>query len=122
MKVGASAVFDGVTIVEAVSETSNSCPASFGNQCAGSSSFTVGAGGSTFGQTFPAATNTFYDQHASTSASSALDAAGINSCSSSCKQVYSCGGTPIGTFTINRSFTKGTIQGTPVTNVTVTKN
>lgn len=113
--------WNGTAIVEALTQSSNNCPASFGSQCTGSSTFTVGQGGSTFGQNFAATQNIFYDQHASTSTVSALDNAGINSCQVTCSQTYSCGGHAIGTFTINRSFTKGTIQNTPVTNVTVTK-
>ena len=113
--------WDGTQIVEAVSSSSNSCPSSFGNQCSGSDTFTVGNGGSTFGQNFPARQNIFYDQHVTTSGVSILDAAGITSCTAVCSQSYSCGGHVIGNFTITRRFTKGTISGTPVTNVTVTK-
>jgi hypothetical protein len=112
--------WNNVQITESVTAASNDCPASFG-ACAASDTFTVGTGGSTFGQTFTGTTNIFYDQHTSTGSVSALDSAGIDSCTRVCNQTYSCGGNVIGTFTINRSFTKGTIQNTPVTNVTVTK-
>jgi hypothetical protein len=112
--------WNNIQITESVTASSNDCPASFGS-CAASDTFTVGTGGSTFGQAFTGTTNIFYDQHTSTGSVSALDAAGIDSCTRVCNQTYSCGGHVIGTFTINRSFTKGTIQNTPVTNVTVTK-
>jgi len=113
--------WNNTQITEAVSQSSNSCPSSFGSLCSGSDTFTVGTGGSTFGQNFAATQNIFYDQHVTTSGVSILDSAGINSCQATCAQTYSCGGNVIGNFTINRSFTKGTIQNTPVTNVTVTK-
>ena len=112
--------WNNIQITESVTPSSNDCPASFGS-CAASDTFTVGTGGTAFGQTFTGTTNIFYDLHTSTGAVSALDSAGINSCTRVCSQTYSCGGHVIGTFTINRSFTKGTIQNTPVTNVTVTK-
>jgi hypothetical protein len=113
--------WNGTAIVEALTQSSNNCPSSFGAFCTGSDTFTVGQGGSTFGQNFAATQNIFYDQHVTTGTVSALDAAGINSCQVTCAQSYSCGGHVIGTFTINRSLTKGTIQNTPVTDVTVTK-
>ena len=65
--------------------------------------------------------NIFYDQHVTTSALSMLDVAGISACTIKCSQTYSCGGKVIGNFTITRAFSKGTISGTPVTYVTVTK-
>jgi hypothetical protein len=113
--------WNGTQITEALTTVSNNCPQSFGAFCTGSSTFTVGAGGSEFGQNFAPTQNIFYDKHFSTGAVSALDTAGIDSCAASCTQSYSCGGHVIGSFTVNRSFTKGTIQNTPVTNVAVTK-
>jgi hypothetical protein len=113
--------WNGIAIVEAVTESSNNCPSSFGSLCSGSDTFTVGQSTSDSGQNFAATQNIFYDHHSTISPVSALDAAGINSCQATCAQAYSCGGHVIGNFTINRSFTKGTIQNTPVTNVTVTK-
>lgn len=114
--------WSGTKITEAVSESNTTCPASFGNQCTGSSTFTVGAGGTARnGQTFTGKKNAFYDQHNSVGSVSVLDQAGIQSCTSTCSQTYSCNGNAIGHFTITRSFTKGTINGTAVTNVGVTK-
>jgi hypothetical protein len=113
--------WNGTLIVEAVSNASSSCPASFGDQCAGSDTFTVGDGGVAFGQNFPARTNIFYDQHVTTDVVSLLDTAGINSCTAVCSQQYSCGGTVIGRFTITRRFAKSSISSTPVTIVNVSK-
>jgi len=111
----------GTEITEAVTPGAiNTCPASFGS-CSGSSIFTVGEGGGDWGVTLPPQQNIFYDEHSQTNSISLLDAAGINSCQRTCSQVYTCNGTPIGSFTINRTFTKGLIQGDHVTVVTVTK-
>jgi len=126
MVVGPASVnFDGnANIIEAVTtDTSNSdCPASFGDQCAGSSTFTINAGGTAVdGTTVTAMHNTFYDQHYSQGSVNALASAGIDSCKVTCNQTYSCNGMAVAHFTIVRTFTKGTIQNTPVTLVTVTK-
>lgn len=126
MQVGpqASGPFDGDQITEAVSDNfvmQATCPTSFGPYCRGSDTFTVGLGASGFGVTKPAAPNTFYDFHTTVFAVSLLDAAGMNSCTVSCNQTYSCGGNIIGSFLITRDMSKDAIQNTPVTRVTVTK-
>jgi hypothetical protein len=118
--------FNGAVIQEAVSyaspPASNTCPPSFGNLCAGSSAFTVGApSGSAYGVSLPGQQNVYYDWHTTTGMSSALHGAGINSCTATCSQVYRCGGVVIGTFTIRRDFTRDIIGGQNVTRVTVTK-
>ena len=74
-----------------------------------------------FGVTKLPVTNIFYDLHATPFSESLLDDAHISSCTAGCTQTYSCNGQNIGTFTIIRDFTKDTIQGTPVTRVSVTK-
>jgi YD repeat-containing protein len=113
--------WSGTQIVESVTPGAiNTCPASFGS-CSGSSVFTVGEGGGDWGVTLPPQQNIFVDEHSQTDPTSLLDVAGINSCQRTCAQVYTCNGTPIGSFTINRTFTKGLIQGDHVTVVTVTK-
>jgi hypothetical protein len=111
--------WDGVQITEALSITSNTC--SFGTFCTDTSTFTVGEGGEVFGVQFPATQNIFYDRHTTTATFSALHQAGQESCQVVCQQTYSCGGQVIGTFTVTRTFQKDTIQGTPVTRVTITK-
>lgn len=91
------------------------------NMCSGSDTFIVGDGGSDFGvNKFPAA-NTFYDFHETGDTRNLLVVANQNSCTVGCSQTYSCNGRLIGSFTIIRNFTKDTIQGTPVTRVTVSK-
>jgi uncharacterized protein DUF6531 len=113
--------YKGGLVTESMTQSINTCPANFGNLCSGSDSFATGQGGSAFGVTFPPQHNIFYDQHTTTSTVSFLDQAGISSCVAVCKQTYTCNATVIGTFNVTRTFTKGTIQSTPVTNVAVTK-
>ncbi|MGH7340131.1 MAG: carboxypeptidase regulatory-like domain-containing protein, partial [Candidatus Rokuibacteriota bacterium] len=113
--------WDGVAITESLTTASNNCPAAFGDLCAGSSTFTVGAGGQTFGQVFSGQRNTFYDQHVTTASVSALHATGTESCTGVCQQRYSCEGRVIGTHNVTRVFTRDTINGVDVTNVAVTK-
>jgi len=89
---------------------------------AGNSTFTVGDGGTLLdGQVVPPQQNIFYDEHAIISDQSLMDYYHINTCTASCRQQYSCGGSVPGTFTVNRIFSKGVIGNTPVTNVLVTK-
>jgi hypothetical protein len=127
MQVGPSGTnANGVQITESVSQLSNTCPANFGAQCTGSDTFTVGTndnGNDTVdGASTRAIQNVFYDNHVVYGPSNYLAAAGITSCASTCQQVYTCGGHQVGpTFTITRSYTKGTVGSTAVTNVTTTK-
>jgi hypothetical protein len=82
----------------------------------------VGTAGQALDGTLLAATpNAFWDEHAIASSSSLLDYYGATSCKIVCNQQYSCNSTQLGAFTLTFNFTKGTINGTPVTNVTVTK-
>lgn len=117
--------FNGAQITESVTTNfvlQQTCPSPvFFNSCSGSDTFTIGNGGSLFGVTKLPATNTFYDLHSYLDTISSLDDAHINSCTTGCSQTYSCNGVVIGGFTIIRNFTKDTIQGTPVTRVSVTK-
>jgi hypothetical protein len=117
--------FDGnANIVETVStDAANStCPANFGNFCAGSSTFTIGTGGTAFdGTPVQGQHNIFFDQHYATNTLSLLDAGGIDSCKVICLQTYSCNSKSVGNFTITRVLTKGTIQGQKVTLITTTK-
>ncbi|WP_353070544.1 Ig-like domain-containing protein (plasmid) [Tunturibacter empetritectus] len=122
MQVPSNPNSNGTPIGESLTTTSNSCPASFGNICTGSSTFFVGTGATMInGQSFAAVPNQFYDQHYSVSSASELDQNGIASCSVACHQTYTCNGTSIGTFTITRQFTKGVVGPYAVTNVGVTK-
>jgi hypothetical protein len=126
--------WDGVTITESLTfdAAHSSCPINgfFDKLCdtgvtGGASTFTVGKGGSELGFTFPAQHNVFYDEHLFGAAVSVLDAPEIppslNSCTASCRQQYFCEGNLIGTFTVTRTFTRGTINGQNVTNITISK-
>jgi hypothetical protein len=127
MQVGPSATnWNNTQILESVTQVSNTCPTSFPVQCSGSTTFIVGENdddnNSVDGASTPATQNQFYDNHTTTSASNLLVAGGKDSCSSSCQQTYWCGGQQIGpTFTITRSYTKGTVGPTAVTNIGVSK-
>jgi hypothetical protein len=75
-------------------------------------------------QTQYAVTNQFWDAHITIDASSPQSflAAGSPQCFVVCKQSYSCNnGAPIATFTITRTFSTSIVNGTPVTEVKVTK-
>jgi hypothetical protein len=77
------------------------------------------------GTTEPAMANIFYDQHITVDRlpphNSMLNVLGLNTCQATCNQVYSCGGHQVSTYSINYSYTRDQIQGTPVTRVGVTK-
>lgn len=124
--------WDGATLTEVVAAVSSTCPSSWPanavSLCQGSSSFPVGENGQTHqsldGQLFPAQSNVFLDEHVNYSKASFFDAygsGGSNTCQIVCRQQYVCGGTVRGTFTITYNYSKGTLNGQPVTNVSVTK-
>jgi len=50
-----------------------------------------------------------------------LTQAGLGGCAATCSQTYYCGGLPLGSFSINYAFTKGSISGQSVTITGVTK-
>jgi hypothetical protein len=123
--------WDGVSVVEANTVASSTCPATLTHPgpCTGNATFVVGSasGKSNVQPVQPAMQNRFYDFHTThTRALSVLhdstrNPAGLNSCKTVCKQTYSCGGAVIGTHTVTRTFTKGTSGGNDVTIVNVTK-
>jgi hypothetical protein len=114
---------DGAQIQEVASQVSNTCPAIFGNICSGSATWTVGFGSQHFGQTFPSKHNMFQDWHVNVGADSILNAVSMQSCAATCSQAYSCNGAQLGgAFTIQYSFTAGSIMGDDVTFVDVTKS
>ena len=105
----------------------NTCPNS---ACPGSSTFTVGVADAFYNVRFGASNNIFYDGHTGVFGASILDQYGLNSCTFGCNQIYyavsdpsgnSCGNANIAGFTIIYTFTKDTIQGTPVSRTSVTK-
>jgi hypothetical protein len=117
--------WDGSKIKESWTQSSlYTCPTSPSNVwpqiCSGSGTFTVGTGGqSADGQIFLAQSNIFYDQHTFDSNVSVLNYSNIQSCTAACVQTYSCNGTVVGTYNFTFQFTKGTVSGTNVTNVSV---
>jgi hypothetical protein len=120
--------WDGTNIVESFpTGITSDCPKEFGiSPCNGSSTFIVGASRNSpvFGA-LPATKNRFYDFHETRWKGGSLlhdrNPAGIDSCTISCEQNYSCGGTVIAKPTITRTFTKGKIGSLDVTNVSVSK-
>jgi len=63
----------------------------------------------------------FFDWHTLMYATDILGPANRSSCTDICHLAYSCGTTPIGSFTITKSGSHATIQNTPVTVMSVTK-
>ena len=121
--------WDKTAIVESFSLTEgySTCPENlFAKRCVAGQPFVVGQpGGIEFPKEvldFDALDNIFYDKHISTNAHSALSTPGApGQCTVVCYQTYSCGKTAIGKFKIVKQYNLGVINGTPVTNVTVTK-
>jgi len=118
--------WNGVQVSETLYTLFNTCPPQMhgGNFCGGSSTFIIGTNGDGKlwnGQPVSPVSNAFYDQHMTNDLASDLDQYGVPACSAACNQWYTCGGSALGVFQIRRDFTKDTIQGTPVTRVTVAK-
>ncbi|MGD0214915.1 MAG: IPT/TIG domain-containing protein [Terriglobales bacterium] len=118
--------WDLTPITESFTGRVTTCPSiiPLAKTCSPGSPFIVGKYGETeFGAKFEAEHNIFYDEHLVTNpAVSILSQPGApNECTVTCQQMYSCGGKQIGAFTIVKSLTLGTIRGTPVTNVNITK-
>ncbi len=112
----------GTIVTETLSKGSSTCPQGFPNVCttstgATTSSLSIGTAGTTLdGTNLPATPNVMWDEHAVASSSSLL--ASGQSCSATCSQRYTCGGTVIGQYTITYGFTTSMMNGTLVTNVT----
>jgi hypothetical protein len=108
-------------IREDVGPSSNSCPPAWGT-CSGNATFTVGLGGYSFDQRYlPPLLNVYYDQHITTDTTSLLHNWGVDACTLTCAQVFSCRGAQIGAFTIQRDFVRDVLNGQGVTRVNVTK-
>ncbi|MGD0613024.1 MAG: hypothetical protein ABSB41_16120 [Anaerolineales bacterium] len=123
----ASTNWDGTRIVEANSQTKNTCPKEFGiSPCSGADTFTVGAAlNSSILGNLPATSNHFYDFHITRWNKGSLlhdrNPNQIDTCETVCEQKYSCSGNVIGTHTVTRTFTKGKSGSRDVTLVNVTK-
>ena len=126
-----STSWDGNEVVEAVQQTSSTCPDTLTvpGPCNGHSHFPIGASmrGRGVRPEQPAMRNRFYDIHTSQSerVSFLHDATrnprNLNSCESVCRQDYGYNGAIIGSHSIRRVFRKGTFDGRDVTIVDVTK-
>jgi hypothetical protein len=124
--------WDGTQIAESLATISNTCPAQAfppgRDPCAaagfGDATFTVGDGGTAFGETFPAEQNTFIDLHTLFAGESILHRKGEKTaanCQVKCDQTYSCGGKPIGHFKVEYTLRRKVLGGKPVTTVDVKK-
>jgi hypothetical protein len=123
--------WNGTKIAESLTEVPGTCPAGLTKPgpCEGGPPFTVGdpSKGSSVHPAEPGLRNRFYDFHRSRSKDISFlhdatrNPAGLNSCHTACKQVYSCEGQVIGRHLITRTFRKGTFGGKSVTIVDVTK-
>lgn len=112
-------IWNGAPIEETVTPLSNSCPITLGDPCSFQGQLSVGNFGTRDGITFPPLIDTFYDEHATRLSFSILPS-GLG-CQASCLQTYSSCGHAIGTFFVNKLYAGDTLQGTPVTRVTVLK-
>ena len=114
-----SAGSEGAEISEAVSLQSSTCGPNYQINCGGSPSVTIASGGAMpfQGTVLPAVTNGFYDAHEDLNTIDVLGTLGSNWCTFTCIQTYSCGGSPLGKFSIQYNLT----HGSGVTNVTATK-
>lgn len=133
MEVGpARTTWDGATVTESVTQSSNDCPSTWGTDLctndgtSGHSDFPVGEPGGVIlfdGTRLSSKTNSFYDEHIIANQADLLGSfgQGKTTCTVKCSQKYSCDGNIIGTFTITFTFTKGTVNGQPATIVSATK-
>ncbi len=124
--------FDGLSITETVSQTSNSCPAAVSNACVGSSTFVIGnsyqpsvcsawsgatcTAHSNVGPLLVGTQDLFYDQHTDVAPQSLLSS---GSCTQTCSQQYYCGTQQILNHSFTYTFQKSTMSGQAVTLVTL---
>ena len=107
-----------------VTPKTNSCPSnirSYTDLPAVYSLFTVGQPAFWEGVQFGSFDNTFYDEHVIYLNFDVLGSTNVSSCQATATQVYTCDGKQIGTFTITNTYTHGSLSGTPVTNISTTK-
>lgn len=123
-----SGSFNGTTIQETITPTSNTCPTSIKGPTdfptitlSNNSTFLVGSAAQWEKQPYPAVTNQFYDSHRQLSSTDVLNGTGVNQCTATATQVYYCGGKSIATFHLSNTYTHGTLSGQSVTNVATTK-
>jgi hypothetical protein len=73
------------------------------------------------GMNYPSVSNDFYDSHKLLGPINVLGLTNVQSCYATAVQVYTCDGNIVGTFTLTNTYTRGTLNGNSVTNVTTTK-
>lgn len=127
-----STTWDGNEVVEAVQQTSSTCPDTLTvpGPCHGHSHFPIGASmrGRGVRPEQPAMRNRFHDIHTSQSEGVSFlheptrNPLNLDSCESVCRQDYRYNGAIIGSHSIRRVFRKGTFNGHDVTIVDVTKS
>jgi len=118
----------GAVLLEAVTPTTNSCPSNIQQYTkfptittANNSPFTVGSSAAWEGSNFPSILNDFYDSHKIIVGIYVLGQTSVQSCVAKATQKYYCSGSLVGTFTLTNTYTRGTINGQAVTNVSTTK-
>ncbi len=124
--------YRGLNFSEVVVPVYSTCPAAANiPTCSGWGGFQVGVNQSnrtSYGYPIPAlpipGNSSFYDAHVLVSTSDLLAGQAPNySCWYACTQTYVCAdGTAIGSFAVTRTLTHSTINGTPVTKVTIAKD
>jgi hypothetical protein len=109
----------GAQISEAVSLQSSTCGPNYQIDCGGSPAVAIASGGPVpfQGTVLPGVTDGFYDVHEAVNTIDVLGTLGLNSCTFTCIQTYSCQGAPLGKFSIQYNLN----HGNGVTNVTATK-
>jgi hypothetical protein len=129
MKAGpAGTDYTNAVLLETVTPTSNSCPSGIQQYTNfptitldDGSSFVIGSTASWEGSNFPSVLNDFYDSHRNLVNINVLGLTSVQSCVAKATQTYSCNGSTVGTFTLTYTYTKGTVNGLAVTNVSATK-
>jgi len=120
--------YTNAVLLETVTPTSNSCPSNIQQYTNfptitldDGSSFVIGSTASWEGSNFPSVLNDFYDSHRNLVNINVLGLTSVQSCVAKATQTYSCNGSTVGTFTLTYTYTKGTVNGQAVTNVSATK-
>jgi hypothetical protein len=129
MKAGPTGTdYTGAALIETVTPTYNNCPSniaqytSFPTIRAGDTpAFIVGSSAFWEDTSYQSVSNDFYDSHKNLVNINVLGLTDVSSCVARATQTYSCNGSLVGTFTLTNTYTKGTLNGTAVTNVSTTK-
>lgn len=129
MKVGPTTIdHTNSVLLETVTPTSDSCPSNIQQYTtfptitlANGSPFVVGSTATWEGNNYQSILNDFYDSHRQLVSINVLGLTSVQSCVAKATQTYYCNGSPVGTFTLTNTYSKGTYNGQGVTNVSTTK-